>query len=628
MHVPAQQVVVVRSPWISIDDVPSLTSDGTLVVVALDDLGGMPQTVDAVVLVVRDRLDLRRVVAAVRDLPTVPMVGCVVVAPLREPPLLVPRPEWPPLRSLHAQMLPVCSVLAEFERPVRAGSVLGELARRATPAHLMSQGWPVLGLRRDQPHHWTSGDPVALLASDEEVHSLEGDSPPDVVLLDEVGPGNSPRSSSTHHVLGPVVDDLALGSPLTWAAYDEAAGRPVRLDPLGLGAVDEQLLNPIGFRRAAPHPVQPLLPVSGPGPLCAVATEDGQVVLDTRAGVGEAQVPLLRRLRGVRLEWTGGEGPHAYCRTVVGLAMAGIPLVSGPVPAWARALMHPELVATLTEQVDLSDELSREVHSIRLRRVTHWQHSGPAWRRLVAASRGLQSAVPGRVSVLLTTRRPEMLPFALHQVARQRGVDLEVVLATHGHDADRALVNAAAERSGFHIESFSVAEEVPFGAVLNESARRATGDVLLKMDDDDWYGPDFVSDLLMARRYSGGDVVGTPPEFSFVEPLSVTVRRKDATEVYTSVVAGGTLMIAPDTLAAVGGFRNTRRHVDAQLLSAVRLAGGTIYRTHGHGYVLRRGASGHTWDPGLGYFVSRSKTMHQWRGFRPSPLLEDEETGT
>ena len=30
MRVPAQHVVVVRSPSISIDDVPSLTSDGTL----------------------------------------------------------------------------------------------------------------------------------------------------------------------------------------------------------------------------------------------------------------------------------------------------------------------------------------------------------------------------------------------------------------------------------------------------------------------------------------------------------------------------------------------------------------------------------------------------------------------
>ena len=83
-----------------------------------------------------------------------------------------------------------------------------------------------------------------------------------------------------------------------------------------------------------------------------------------------------------------------------------------------------------------------------------------------------------------------------------------------------------------------------FGNVLDDGARRASGDVLLKMDDDDWYGPDFVTDLLLARGYSGADLVGCPPEFLFVEPLWVTVRRRDATERYTSVVAGGTMMVS------------------------------------------------------------------------------------
>jgi hypothetical protein len=102
----------------------------------------------------------------------------------------------------------------------------------------------------------------------------------------------------------------------------------------------------------------------------------------------------------------------------------------------------------------------------------------------------------------------------------------------------------------------------------------------------------------------------------------VTVRRRDATESYRPIVAGGTMMLSRDALASVGGFRPMRRHVDAGLLSAVRAAGGSVYRTHGHGYLLRRGSTGHTWDPGLPYFVSRSRTDEQWRGFRPSPLLE------
>ena len=53
-----------------------------------------------------------------------------------------------------------------------------------------------------------------------------------------------------------------------------------------------------------------------------------------------------------------------------------------------------------------------------------------------------------------------------------------------------------------------------------------------------------------------------------------------------------------------------------------RSAGGRIYRTHGLGYVLRRAASGHTWDPGLGHFLDPQRVRDQWRGFHPSSLLE------
>jgi GT2 family glycosyltransferase len=112
----------------------------------------------------------------------------------------------------------------------------------------------------------------------------------------------------------------------------------------------------------------------------------------------------------------------------------------------------------------------------------------------------------------------------------------------------------------------------------------------------------------------------------FVEPLWVTVRRRDATEQYRPVVAGGTMMVSREAFGAVGGFRDTRKYVDANLFRAVRAAGGTIYRSHGLNYLLRRQAGGHTWEPGLGYFVSRGRSWQQWRGFRPSPLLELDPT--
>jgi hypothetical protein len=163
--------------------------------------------------------------------------------------------------------------------------------------------------------------------------------------------------------------------------------------------------------------------------------------------------------------------------------------------------------------------------------------------------------------------------------------------------------------------------DTPFGEVLNRAAARASGDVLVKMDDDDWYGPNFIADLRLARGYSGADVVGMPAEFFFLEQLWRTVRRPDTTERFTPIVAGATIMIGRSTLADIGGFRPMRRAVDAALLSAVRGGGGSIYRAQGLGFMVRRAATGHTWDPGLGYFLTRSRVSAQWHGFRPTGEL-------
>lgn len=80
-------------------------------------------------------------------------------------------------------------------------------------------------------------------------------------------------------------------------------------------------------------------------------------------------------------------------------------------------------------------------------------------------------------------------------------------------------------------------------------------------------------------------------------------------------------MIDRSTLADVGGFRPVRRAVDSGLMAAVREGGGSIYRAQGLGFMVRRAASGHTWDPGLGYFLTRSAVSGQWHGFSPSAEL-------
>lgn len=329
--------------------------------------------------------------------------------------------------------------------------------------------------------------------------------------------------------------------------------------------LDLRVLNPIGFTATWERGVVDL----PPGPPTA------------------ALVASLRDAQGVRV------GAGADPATVAGLAMAGVPLVG---PGFA--------------EVDLDDPVAREEHSIELRRAAIDEHGSVDWQR--------------PVSVLLATRRPEQLDFALAQVARQRGVrSLELVLAPHGFDVDPARVrDLMGGSTGVDVRVVPAPADAIFGDVLHAAASAADGEVLLKMDDDDWYAPDVVTDLLRARAYSGAQLTGMPPEFHYVAAVDRTVKRGHPSEIYAGVVAGGTMLVDRSALREVGGFRSVRKYVDRQLLTAIIAAGGEVYRTHGFGYVLRRNTSGHTWEVDLEHLLDPSRVQQSWDGLSPSRLLE------
>ncbi len=479
------------------------------------------------------------------------------------------RPEWPPLVEVDAH-------------PRDAGAALTRL-RFTSPAILDEV---VSGLVRDAG---TPGVPAGLTTAAGLVLS-----------------GSTPTRDGEVKVPA----DVALAVLHQTASDDEPSpvtGRsPVVVTDPGPGPVDEGLFNPIGFRRDAWR---------APVRLGEIATP---ITPATVAGLRD------RLAVTVDAESRPADGRLA---DVLALAASGVPLVhatssqGGPIGHDLDDVRSALPLLDATDTGDLHDPLTREEASVRLRRAAmeHW--GTLAWRDRLGERVDVRTTGLPTTSVLLATRRPDLLAFALTQVAKQRRHGgLELVLAAHGFTPDPA----ALEESGLAITTVEAPAGAVFGEVLNRALAAASGDVVLKMDDDDWYGPDVVRDLLDARRWSGAELVGMPAEMVYLEPVDLTIRRKGPTESYGSAVAGGTMMLDRVLLRELGGFRPLPRSVDAALLPSVRRVGGRVYRTQGLGYLLRRTAAGHTWNPDLGYFLRHGTVDAQWRGFRPSRLLDHE----
>jgi hypothetical protein len=283
------------------------------------------------------------------------------------------------------------------------------------------------------------------------------------------------------------------------------------------------------------------------------------VDLSISGRVTSAQVRALRRLVAVEVD---GVLPAALA---VPLQAAGLVLLAPGEP-------RPE------------DDLGWQARSVHDRRHAHRAH-GP---------RAALDDWPS-VSILLATHRPDHLPLALGQLARMHYPRLEVVVGLHGPTVQDDAVRAAVQALPHPARTVDIPADASLGEALQRLTVAAEGDLVTKVDDDDVYGAEHVWDLVVARDYSGAQVVGKALDWIHLAAEDVTVFRPTyPAEKYDDFVCGGTLLLSRSDLLAVGGWRPVPRSVDRALLDDVLDAGGLVYRTHGLGYVYVRRPSGHT----------------------------------
>jgi len=365
---------------------------------------------------------------------------------------------------------------------------------------------------------------------------------------------------------------------------------------LAVPAFDPTIVNPVGWERdvdylvgslGAPH----LLP-AGVKAHRVVEHDDKDAVRRCHHVVDVAAFHADEAERAgvlVRLAATG---------TLVYLADGGPGLAS---------LIGNELHALMTLGVQEADADERESRSIEMRRIALREHSlRSRARKMSEAVLDDPPSVPS-VSILLATRRPDFLGWALDNVARQNYPRLQLVLGLHGDGFDAATVERHVAALPLPTRVVHVGEGQTLGTVLNSAVNETNGVLLTKMDDDDLYGRDHIWDLVLAHEYSAAQLVGKALETIYLADRDQTVRRiRRQGETYNRHVAGGTLLISRHDLDRLGGWQRVPLGEDAALANDVIRNNGSVYRTHGAGYVLVRHGGAHAWGADDSEFLSRA----------------------
>jgi hypothetical protein len=395
-------------------------------------------------------------------------------------------------------------------------------------------------------------------------------------------------------------------------------------------SVDDTIHNPIGWKQ---HPQHRLMVIADhPG-----ITSDLDTLLPVahQLNLYGSAIPGLEPLRHTPDRPTGktltdeaknhlavyatpqlAATPVSHIQTVLNLTAAGIPVITPPDPTLTQ-LIPNHLTATNPQQLaghleTLEHPPTRERQSIPNRRHILTHHTRKHRFEQILTHHDIPTNPTPKISILLATKRPDHIEHALNSVTTQNWDNKELILILHGDNFDLPHIQTLTNQLPYPTHIITCPEKTIFGDALNQGLHKATGQYITKMDDDDHYGPNHLTDLHTAHTYTNADIVGKLASIVHLSEFDLTVSREimDA-ERFHHHVAGPTLL-APAAVVKSYNFLRRPSRVDTTLLERVTDSGGSLYITHPYGFILERRTSGHTWEVG-GYkhFVKNARELDE-----------------
>ncbi len=300
------------------------------------------------------------------------------------------------------------------------------------------------------------------------------------------------------------------------------------------------------------------------------------------------------------------DSPSMCARRIFEITASGTPVVS-TVSAAIPHFFEPDEVFVAESRDQAEHQIRMLTRSPELNdRVVH-RGQRRIWAENTYAHRAetiVASVLPDRmqpvdlpsVSALVPTIRPHQLDHVFASIGSQIGVDLELVLLTHGFEISDSQAQALAKKHGVgRFRLLTQPRTVSLGECLNLCVESSSGAVLTKMDDDDYYGPNYLADLLFALDYSKADVVGKHAHHMHFTASRATVLRMPHKEhQYGRFVMGPTITARREVFES-HPFQALNRGEDTAFLRSVATSGGSIYAADRFNFCQMRQTDGHTW---------------------------------
>lgn len=318
------------------------------------------------------------------------------------------------------------------------------------------------------------------------------------------------------------------------------------------------------------------------------------------------------------------DSPSMCARRIFEITAAGTPVVTTPSAATREFFPVDELPQPETQQdaeltlrafVRSRELRDRTVHKAQRRIWTKHTYTHRAMTVMEALGLDFVDPIPASISAVVSTNRPDHLGDILSTHAKQIHTERELVVVTHGFNVPPDFTARAKNLGIDNLVVVPVSGDLTLGTCLNQGVEAANGNVIAKMDDDDIYGENYLSDQLAALRYSNADLVGKQAHYLYLQGRNIVMCRFPEREHrYTDLVMGPTLM-GHRELFVEHPFADRTLGEDTDLQQRLVAAEARIYSADRFNFVQIRGDHSHTWSVDDDLLLANSD-VHSF-GFAP-----------
>ncbi|MBN1609284.1 MAG: glycosyltransferase [Polyangiaceae bacterium] len=291
-------------------------------------------------------------------------------------------------------------------------------------------------------------------------------------------------------------------------------------------------------------------------------------------------------------------------RRVFEIVACGTPVISSPSPALDRHFSDIVLSVSSPEQLDQAlsllnpkdlDTLARRVRGVRAVHSAHtYSHRARHLQQRLDLADG--DDLQPEVTLVCVSKRPRFLEHVAAQLQAQSYTNVHVTFVCHGPGFDEAEVRRALAFTD-RLQVLQIDADQRLADGLNLAVRHAKTRYLAKIDDDDYYGENYLLDSMLAVRYSEAALVGKASYFVYLQGSDrMALRFPGRHYRFSERVAGATFVWDLHQIRGIE-FERVRQGTDSAFVAAVKSAGLPIFAADPFNFLHIRHAEGseHTW---------------------------------